>query len=117
MQDQSASPDDSIDLEIDDHVVVVRPHGKLDLRRVQCFRRVFLNALTTPGDTTRDVVVDLSKVEFCDSSGLGALLHARNATIKAGRVLRLAAPTTQVAYLLAMTGTDQLFTIDPTPPL
>ena len=59
------------------------------------------------------LVIDLGAVTFCDSTGLGTLLRARDDAAHQGAALHLAHPTRIVARLLEITGADQVFTIDP----
>lgn len=56
------------------------------------------------------VVLDLSCVDFLDSSGLGALVAVRQ-LLGAGRQLELAALTPPVARVLRLTRMDTVFTI------
>ncbi|WP_328786292.1 STAS domain-containing protein [Streptomyces sp. NBC_00273] len=60
--------------------------------------------------------VDCSRVSFCDSSALNALLAARLTAQEAGTVVRLAAPNHQLQRLLEMTGALPLFPVDHDPP-
>lgn len=55
------------------------------------------------------VVVDLSGVTFFDSTGLGALIAARNACSETGVQLSLRSPSPQVKRILDLTATAQLF--------
>jgi len=54
------------------------------------------------------VVVDLSAVEFMDSSGLGALIGGLKSTRQAAGDLRIAAPTEQVVTVLRLTNLDRV---------
>ncbi|MFD3680074.1 STAS domain-containing protein [Streptomyces sp. NPDC058613] len=74
-----------------DRRVVVRPTGELDVDQAPALRTALLRALAHPGGPT-DVVVDLSRVEFCNSSGLNVLIRAMLLARESGRDLRLAAP-------------------------
>ncbi|MFD3547330.1 STAS domain-containing protein [Streptomyces sp. NPDC058655] len=98
----------SVETEIRADVIVVRPTGELDVDQAPALRTALLGALAHTGGPT-DVVVDLSRVDFCDSSGLNVLIRAMLVARKSGRGLRLAAPCTQVARLLEMTGADKTF--------
>ncbi|MFC9330080.1 STAS domain-containing protein [Kitasatospora sp. NPDC057015] len=60
------------------------------------------------------MVVDLSRVGFCDSSGLNLLLRTRTDADSAGTALRLAAAPDQLLRLLEITGADRVFALDPT---
>jgi anti-sigma B factor antagonist len=58
------------------------------------------------------IEIDLSKTQFMDSSGLGALFALYRATAKRERmVLRLLNPVTEVEQLLELTQMQQLFEI------
>ncbi|MET7816089.1 STAS domain-containing protein [Streptomyces sp. NPDC005395] len=57
------------------------------------------------------VILDLTKVTFCDSSGLNTLLRLRRHAQGTDRRLILVAPPTQMMRLLTITGTGAIFTI------
>jgi anti-anti-sigma factor len=50
------------------------------------------------------LIVDLADLTFCDSTGIGTLIRANNACLALGGYLRLAAPTHNVARVLAVVG-------------
>lgn len=54
------------------------------------------------------IVVDLSGVEFMDSSGLGALIGGLKTARQASGDLRIAAPSEQVATVLRLTNLDRV---------
>jgi HptB-dependent secretion and biofilm anti anti-sigma factor len=57
------------------------------------------------------VVIDLSKLEFIDSAGLGMLLLARDEAKKANRALVLRGPSGQVKRMFGVTKFDALFDV------
>jgi anti-anti-sigma factor len=59
----------------------------------------------------RPLVMDLSKLEFIDSAGLGMLLIAREEAGKANRALSLRGPQGQVERMFSVTKFNTLFTI------
>jgi anti-sigma B factor antagonist len=59
----------------------------------------------------RAVVVDLSGVGFCDSSGLNLLLRTRLAAEEEGVALRLAAVPPTVMRVLELTGAHTVFSL------
>lgn len=89
----------------DSGAVVVRPEGRLDMVAAPALRKE-LHALA--GDGAVRVVVDLGGTEFIDSSGLGALISGLKAARQAGGDLRIAAPTTQVETVLALTNLNRV---------
>ncbi|WP_327286833.1 STAS domain-containing protein [Streptomyces sp. NBC_01198] len=58
-----------------------------------------------------DLIVDLSGVTFCDSSGFNALLRLRRRVVEAGGWLALAASPKPIGSLLTLTGTDTVFAV------
>jgi anti-anti-sigma factor len=58
------------------------------------------------------IVIDLSKLAFIDSAGLGMLLIARDEAAKAHRQLMLRGPHGQVERMFAVTKFNTLFTIE-----
>ncbi|MFJ4628279.1 STAS domain-containing protein [Streptomyces sp. NPDC088847] len=91
----------------DGRIAVTTVTGELDVRSAPAVYRRALEALTR----CPLVVVDLSGVTFCDSSGFNALLRLRRRAEEAGTRLALAAPPGQVARLLALTGADTVFPV------
>jgi HptB-dependent secretion and biofilm anti anti-sigma factor len=57
------------------------------------------------------VVIDLSKLEFIDSAGLGMLLLARDEAKKTNRSLVLRGPSGQVKRMFGVTKFDTLFDV------
>lgn len=68
-------------------VAVVSPEGDLTLNEAPTVRQELEDLV---GEGTNVVVVDLSRVTFIDSSGLGALISGMKAARHAGGQLRLA---------------------------
>jgi len=81
---------------------VITPTGDLDVASVEAFR-------TTLGDAAREtqdgLIVDLSDVDFIDSSGLGAVLEIHERLRREQRSVAVIAPRgTAAAVLLSLTG-------------
>jgi anti-sigma B factor antagonist len=65
-------------------------------------------------DMPGDVILDLSRVEFLDSSGLGALVAVRK-LLGEGRVLELSGLTPAVAKVITLTRMNTVFPIHADP--
>lgn len=59
------------------------------------------------------VVVDLSGLSVCDSTGLGAMVRLYRRARSAGQPFVLRNPRQHVAEVLAMTGIDKIIPIEP----
>ncbi|MFJ5997289.1 STAS domain-containing protein [Streptomyces sp. NPDC092370] len=59
------------------------------------------------------LVLDLAGLEFCDSSGITALLAARQHALAAGADVVLAAVPSNLLRVLTLVGLDQVFTLRP----
>ncbi len=57
----------------------------------------------------RRLTVDLGRLEFCDSSGITALIAVRNHAVSAGAEVVLVAVPANLRRLLNLTGLDQVF--------
>ena len=57
------------------------------------------------------IVVDMSAVDFCDSTGMNVLLAAHRLASEKGGDLTLAAPRAPVRKILEVTGLQSVFTI------
>ncbi|MEV2243078.1 STAS domain-containing protein [Streptomyces sp. NPDC049970] len=89
---------------VGDGVVLVRVRGGLDSWAGSAELVEVLTAVADGGG--RRTVVDLSGVDFADSAGLHALLHAQRKYDKAGVTLVVAGPlSVKVRRLLEVTGT------------
>ncbi len=95
-----------LDIDVRDNGRVIRPHGRLTMVSAREFReRVDAEIGATTGAL---VVVDLSDVQFIDSSGLGALVACLKTARQAGGDLRLASPTEQITMVLGLTNLDRV---------
>lgn len=97
----------NIALEQHDDRVIIRLDGRLDLQAAPEVRQQ-LEAAAGP---TR-LIVDMARVTFVDSSGLGALVSGLKAARREGGELRLAAPGEQARQLLKLTTLDRVFPIE-----
>jgi anti-anti-sigma factor len=90
----------------DTSIVVVA--GEIDLATSPALRDVLLDVEQCPGPV---VVVDLRGVTFLDSSGLNALVSARNALVARHGRMRLECGPGPVPLVLHASGLDQVFDV------
>jgi anti-sigma B factor antagonist len=90
-----------------DGVAVLSPIGDLDLASAAEFRRSLANAMSRLDPPL--IIADLQAVDFCDSSGLNALIWSANTVEAAGGRLVLSGITPRVARLLQITGLGKRF--------
>jgi anti-anti-sigma factor len=86
---------------------VIRLGGELDLYNADAVREALLDACN--GETGR-VIVDLSEVEFMDSTALGVLIEARS-KVPDGKAFILAAPGLETKRALKISGLDRHFSV------
>jgi anti-sigma B factor antagonist len=85
---------------------VVALIGELDINSAPRFKEA-LATLHSAGAT--GFVLELSRMTFIDSTGLGAVVAVWNALGSPERGIRLAAPTSAVARAFAITGLAEVF--------
>ncbi|MFI6579114.1 STAS domain-containing protein [Nocardiopsis sp. NPDC050513] len=91
-----------------DDVAVVTVGGEIDLYTAPQLRSGLLEALE---DGARRLVIDMSRTEFCDSTGISVLLSAMKRSRDKGGDLELVAPKAAVMKVLEVTGLHEVFTI------
>jgi anti-sigma B factor antagonist len=92
----------------DDHTIVTIS-GEIDLYTAPRLHSE-LAGLLAEGMPAR-VVIDMSGVEFCDSTGMNVLLSCLRRARERGGELEIAAPKPAVRKILQVTGLDSVFTL------
>jgi anti-sigma B factor antagonist len=95
---------------VDDQRVLSVP-GEVDVYSAPNLRER-LQALIS--DDAATLIVDLSEIDFIDSTGLGVLVSGQNRAAEVGGALRLVCPQERVLKLFRITGLDEVFGIYPT---
>jgi anti-anti-sigma factor len=97
-----------VEVRHDGESAVVTPVGELDHHTADLLREPLDNCL----DQGRSrLVVDCSRLEFCDSTGLNVLLGARLKAEAAGGGVHLAGMLPVVARVFEITGAEAVFTV------
>jgi len=86
--------------------VTVKLSGRFDFNAHREFRDAIDESLKT---TEKDVVVDLSGVDYLDSSALGMLLMLRDKTKNAGKTVSLSGASGAVKQVLDIANFNKLF--------
>lgn len=89
-----------------DGIIVCRPTGALDVSTARGIRQRLDTLMTSP-----KLVIDVSRVTFVDSSGLGALMGAIRWIRDLGGVVAVACNRPTLFGLLSTTGFDRLVTV------
>jgi anti-anti-sigma factor len=92
-------------------VTIAELAGELDMASAPALREQLLGLLR-PGSS--QLVVDLSKVSFCDASGLAVLVGTGRRATLLGGYLRLAAVSPMVGEALQITGLHRNLAAFPT---
>jgi len=98
----------SIDLKTEDGgaTLVFKLRGSLDLATAPTVRAALSEATEKGG---HDLIVDLSQLEFLDSTGLGVLIGAHRRASEHGGSLRLIVSDGPISRLLNITGLITVF--------
>ena len=96
-------PDDRFPVEMVGGVPVVAAPDEIDITNAEALRSALLKAAA---NGNRTLVVDMTRTQFCDSSGLHALIAAHKRAEAEGREVLLVIPSTTVLRVFALTGMD-----------
>lgn len=110
---ETAEPASTLDVRVSHpgRATVIALNGELDIATVPVVRRELIDLAVT-GHV--DQLVDLARLTFLDSAGLGALVSVRRRLrILQGRLV-LAAPNDAVLRLLRLTSMDKVLPVHPT---
>ncbi|MFI9613427.1 STAS domain-containing protein [Streptomyces sp. NPDC052023] len=89
---------------------VLEVAGDLDHAHAGALRQRVESLTLRPGQR---LVIDLTGLTFCDSSGITAFLAARQQAVAAGADIVLSGVPVNTLRVLTMVGLDQVFTINP----
>jgi anti-sigma B factor antagonist len=98
-------PEASFAVEVVSGVPVVTAPEEIDITNAAGLRAALLDAAS---DGHRQLVVDMTRTRFCDSSGVHALAAAHRRARGEDRQLLLAASGPAVLRVLELTGIDQM---------
>ena len=98
-------PETSFPVEVVAGVPVVAAPGEIDAANVAGLRAALLDAAA---HGKRTLVVDMSRTQFCDSSGLNVLVRAHQRAQTDGGEVLLVISAAAVLRILALTGIDRL---------
>ncbi len=99
-------PDAKFQVEMINGVAVLATPEEIDITNAAELRTALLeSAAHGPGT----FVVDLTRTQFCDTSGLHALVAAHKRAVAAGGGMLLVTPGAGVLRIFAITGLDQVF--------
>jgi anti-sigma B factor antagonist len=98
-------PDGSFPVEIVRGMPVVAAPEEIDITNAAALRAVLLAAAVNGYDT---LVVDMTRTQFCDSSGLHALIAAHKRAEAEGREVLLVIPSPTVLRVFVLTGMDKV---------
>ena len=96
-------------LDRDADVATVALHGEVDVLNVDQVRVALVEAIET---RPRTLVVDLEKLSFIDSTGLGAIIFGFQRCRDARIDFRLARPTSGVHQILVLSGLLEVVPVD-----
>ena len=87
---------------------IVRLSGRMDVESSPAVRQTLLELA---GQGFTNLIVDLTQVDFMDSSGLSALVTGMKVLRKSNGVLSLCGPNSQIRTVLHLTMLDNVFAV------
>ncbi|NOT02368.1 MAG: STAS domain-containing protein [Phycisphaerales bacterium] len=87
---------------------VVRLNGEIDLHRSPELHHALVDLCN---EKPRRLIVNLSKVQYIDSSGIGSLVDVFRRLKRGGGALFLVSPSERVTSVLEITRLNEFFTI------
>ena len=90
--------------------LLIRLIGEMDMSNVDQARKPILAAME--GDDGKPVVLDLSELEFFDSTGIRLLLEAHAASTADSNRLSFRGVRDEVAQVLRVTGVDETINLN-----
>lgn len=88
--------------------IIYRLRGSLDLATAPSLRAALIEAAN---EGKHDIIVDLTELEFLDSTGLGALIGAHRRALENGGRVRLIVREGAISRLLNITGLMRIFAV------
>ena len=92
-----------------DHELVIAT-GEIDLYTAPRLQSEIAAVIASAAPASR-VIIDMSGVEFCDSTGMNVLLSCLRRVRERGGELEIASPKPAVRKILQVTGLDSVFTL------
>lgn len=89
---------------------IVTPRGELDVYTVPLFRKVMLKL---EGDRRHDIILDLTRVTFIDSSGLGSLIEAYQKAQAVEGEIAFVIDNPRILKVMKLVDLDKVFRIFP----
>jgi anti-sigma B factor antagonist len=108
---QQHHEDLSIHVHVLDDIEVFELTGSLDIATSPTVRAALTSASERGG---HQLIVDLTRVDFLDSTGLGALIGGQRRAREFGGEVRIVAKEGQILRLLRITGLLKVFSVYPT---
>ncbi|ADU28632.1 anti-sigma factor antagonist [Evansella cellulosilytica] len=87
----------------------VHLNGEVDVYTADSLKKVLLPLAEKNNET---IVVDLSNVNYIDSTGLGIFIGALKATNKSGSQFKITGVNARIKRLFSITGLDEVIDID-----
>jgi anti-sigma B factor antagonist len=104
--------DFAVEVRTEDRATVLAVRGELDLASSTALEQALEQAQTAQPEL---VVLDLTELEFMDSTGLSVLVKANQRAHDAGKRFALVKGSPQVQRLLTLTGVTDRITVAETP--
>jgi anti-anti-sigma factor len=100
-----------VDYARENGTAIVRFIGELDMAEASRAEQAGIAALSGLNGDGSPLVIDMSELAFCDSSGIAALLAIRKRAAVGGHRVTLRRPSARIRRTLELAGTYALFEV------
>lgn len=95
-----------IDVKENDDLVLIRVKGDIEVMSVKTFKQMMFEI---GHNTDKDIEIDLSDVNYIDSSGIGVLISLLKLQKKKGKDLRMGKVSSKVLNVLKLSSLADVF--------
>ncbi|MFA5518761.1 MAG: STAS domain-containing protein [Spirochaetota bacterium] len=97
-----------IDVQESDDIVVITVNGDIEMMTIKTFKQILFEA---GQNIDKDIEIDLTEVDYIDSSGVGVLISLLKLQNKKGKSLRIDKVSSKVLNVLKLSSLSDVFNL------
>ncbi len=91
-----------------DDIIVLKVHGDIEMMTIKTFKQKLFEV---GQNTEKDIEIDLSDVDYIDSSGVGVLISLLKLQKKKGKALKMEKVSSKVLNVLKLSSLSDVFNL------